>query len=227
MHVRTRPGAHALAEPDRGRHLRRSTAGDHQLPLTEPEARNAIHGLVRWDAWTVRERTAERVVLAHVLHPQPGYPFTLDLEVDYALSADGLAVRTRATNLGPDAVSLREPVTTRTCTQADGLVDGLVLRAAGVDRARRRRARDPHRLGAGRRARARLPRAAADRRDACSTTPSPGSSATATGSPASNSTPRTARERVALGRRGVRLPPGLHRRPAPGRRAAAASPSSR
>ena len=25
----------------------------HQLPLNEPEARNAIHGLVRWVAWSV------------------------------------------------------------------------------------------------------------------------------------------------------------------------------
>ncbi len=100
---------------------------DHRLPLTEPEAGNAIHGLVRWDAWTVRERTAERVVLAHVLHPQPGYPFTLDLEVDYALSADGLTVRTRATNLGPDACPFgagNHPY----LRAGGGLVDDLVLR---------------------------------------------------------------------------------------------------
>jgi aldose 1-epimerase len=100
---------------------------EHRLPLTEPEARNAIHGLVRWDAWTVRERTAERVVLAHVLHPQPGYPFTLDLEVDYALSADGLTVRTRATNLGPDACPFgagNHPY----LRAGGGLVDDLVLR---------------------------------------------------------------------------------------------------
>jgi aldose 1-epimerase len=100
---------------------------DQQLPLTEPEARNAIHGLVRWEAWTVRERTAERVVLAHVLHPQPGYPFTLDLEVDYALSADGLIVRTRATNLGTDACPFgagNHPY----LRAGGGLVDDLVLR---------------------------------------------------------------------------------------------------
>jgi aldose 1-epimerase len=100
---------------------------EHRLPLTEPEARNAIHGLVRWDAWTARERTAGRVVLAHVLHPQPGYPFTLDLEVDYTLSADGLTVRTRATNLGPDASPFgagNHPY----LRAGGGLVDGLVLR---------------------------------------------------------------------------------------------------
>ena len=30
----------------------------HQLPLNEPERRNAIHGLVRWSAWTAAERRA-------------------------------------------------------------------------------------------------------------------------------------------------------------------------
>ena len=28
----------------------------HQLPLNEPERRNAIHGLVRWATWTAAER---------------------------------------------------------------------------------------------------------------------------------------------------------------------------
>jgi aldose 1-epimerase len=100
---------------------------DHQLPLTEPEAGNAIHGLVRWQAWTARERTAERAVLAHVLRPQPGYPFTLDLEVDYALTDDGLTVRTRATNLGPDACPFGAG--NHPYLHAGGaLVDDLVLR---------------------------------------------------------------------------------------------------
>ena len=100
---------------------------EHRLPLNEPEAGNAIHGLVRWNAWTVRERTADRAVLAHVLHPHPGYPFTLDLEVDYALGPDGLTVRTHATNLGPDACPFgagNHPY----LHAGGGLVDGLVLR---------------------------------------------------------------------------------------------------
>jgi aldose 1-epimerase len=74
----------------------------HQLPLTEPENRNAIHGLVRWVAWTVREREPHRVVVGHVLRPQPGYPFTVELQIEYALDDDGLAVRTTATNVGAD-----------------------------------------------------------------------------------------------------------------------------
>ncbi len=76
---------------------------EHQLPLNEPERGNAIHGLVRWSTWTVADRAADRVVLEHVLHPQPGYPFTLELRVEYALSDDGLSVRTTATNVGAES----------------------------------------------------------------------------------------------------------------------------
>jgi len=75
----------------------------HQLPLTEVEAENAIHGLVRWASWTVAERAQERVVLEHVLHPQPGYPFALALRIEYSLADDGLTVRTTATNVGAGA----------------------------------------------------------------------------------------------------------------------------
>jgi aldose 1-epimerase len=75
----------------------------HQLPLTEPEHSNAIHGLVRWVAWGAREHDPHRVVLGHVLHPQPGYPFELELAIAYELSASGLTVRTTATNTGSSA----------------------------------------------------------------------------------------------------------------------------
>ena len=74
----------------------------HQLPLTEPSTGTAIHGLVRWVSWTVGLREASQVVMEHVLHPQPGYPFSLGLSIEYALTADGLRVRTTATNLGPE-----------------------------------------------------------------------------------------------------------------------------
>jgi aldose 1-epimerase len=75
----------------------------HHLPLTEPEARNAIHGLVRWAAWTVAEREAHRVVMQHLLHPQPGYPFSLELRIEYSLSGDSLRVASTATNVGREA----------------------------------------------------------------------------------------------------------------------------
>jgi aldose 1-epimerase len=72
-----------------------------QLPLSDAGAGNAIHGLVRWVSWTVVEEAADRVVLTHRLHPQPGYPFSLDLSVEYVLDPGGLRVRMRAVNVGP------------------------------------------------------------------------------------------------------------------------------
>jgi len=75
----------------------------HHLPLSEPGARNAIHGLVRWAGWSVSERTSERVVMEHTLQPQPGYPFRLALRMEYALSDGGLSVSSTATNVGREA----------------------------------------------------------------------------------------------------------------------------
>jgi aldose 1-epimerase len=72
----------------------------HQVPLNEPARRNAIHGLVRWVAWTVSAREPHLAVMEHVLHPQPGYPFSLRLGIEYSLSDSGLRVRTTATNIG-------------------------------------------------------------------------------------------------------------------------------
>ncbi|MEP9364308.1 aldose 1-epimerase family protein [Nocardioides sp. CN2-186] len=71
-----------------------------QLPLTEPAKHNALHGLVHWVHWTVAERAADRVVLRYELPPQSGYPFALDLEVDYRLGDDGLTTTLSATNVG-------------------------------------------------------------------------------------------------------------------------------
>jgi aldose 1-epimerase len=75
----------------------------HQLPLNDVPEQDAIHGLVRWAAWTVAERESHRVRMAHRLHPRPGYPFALDLTVEYLLSARGLQVETSATNGGAEA----------------------------------------------------------------------------------------------------------------------------
>jgi aldose 1-epimerase len=94
----------------------------YQLPLSEPEQRNAIHGLVRWSAWTVAERAPNRAVMKHVLHPQPGYPFSLGVSIEYALSDTGLQVRTTATNLGANP-----------CPFGSGAHPYLTLGAGGVD----------------------------------------------------------------------------------------------
>jgi aldose 1-epimerase len=94
----------------------------HQLPLNEPEHRNAIHGLVRWAAWTAAEREPHRAVMEHVLYPQPGYPFSLGISIEYALSDSGLQVRTTATNLGTDP-----------CPYGSGAHPYLTLGTAAID----------------------------------------------------------------------------------------------
>ncbi|MFN2607900.1 MAG: aldose 1-epimerase family protein [Acidimicrobiales bacterium] len=104
---------------------------DHQVALTEPEQDNAIHGLVRWANWTLLEGADDRVVLGHLLHPQPGYPFCLDLRISYVLGGEGLTVETKATNVGssplPFGAGAHPYLTLGTPT-----VDPLVLRAPGA-----------------------------------------------------------------------------------------------
>jgi aldose 1-epimerase len=80
---------------------------DHQLPLSEPDRHNAIHGLLRWVNWTRRAGDESHVVLGTVLHPQPGYPFALDVAVEYAVAERpgagrraGLTVATTVINVG-------------------------------------------------------------------------------------------------------------------------------
>ncbi|MDQ6946363.1 MAG: aldose 1-epimerase family protein [Actinomycetota bacterium] len=75
-------------------------AEDHQLPLSEPAKHNAIHGLVRWANWSVAERSEDVVTMTHTLHPRAGWPFLLDLRIEYRLGPEGLAVGTTATNAG-------------------------------------------------------------------------------------------------------------------------------
>jgi aldose 1-epimerase len=72
----------------------------HQLPIDDVEEQDAIHGLVRWVSWTAGEREPHRVVMEHLLHPRPGYPFSLALAIEYRLSDKGLGVTTTATNVG-------------------------------------------------------------------------------------------------------------------------------
>ncbi len=101
-----------------------------QLALTEPEAHNAIHGLVRWANWSPVSQEANRVVMRYVLYPQPGWPGTLELSLDYRLSDAGLSVTTTATNIGgqscPYGAGQHPYLTLGTET-----VDSLVLKAPG------------------------------------------------------------------------------------------------
>ena len=74
----------------------------HQLPIDDVDEQDAIHGLARWAAWRVGEHEPNRVVMQHRIHPQPGYPFSLEVSIEYLVSGEGLRVRTTATNVGAD-----------------------------------------------------------------------------------------------------------------------------
>lgn len=111
----------------------RFDGADQQLALSEPDRHNAIHGLVRWMNWAAAVQDPGRVVMELVLHPQPGYPFTLGLSVDYQLGEAGLTVATTATNLGeepcPYGAGTHPYLTVGTAT-----VDDAVLHAPGATR---------------------------------------------------------------------------------------------
>jgi aldose 1-epimerase len=81
-----------------GRYEFRGTS--HQVPLTEPVKRNALHGFARWMTWTVEESDDSRAVLGLTMYPRAGYPFTLRVDVEYSVRADGVSIVTRARNAG-------------------------------------------------------------------------------------------------------------------------------
>jgi aldose 1-epimerase len=87
--------------PNRIRDARYVFAGaEHRVAVSEPERGSALHGLVLWVNWRPLRRSVDRVALGYVLHPQPGYPFTLGLELEYRLEPAGLTATLRATNVG-------------------------------------------------------------------------------------------------------------------------------
>jgi aldose 1-epimerase len=87
---------------DGGRYVFDGT--EFQLALTEPEHANAIHGLTRWMAWTPVRHDADAVVLRSGPHGQQGYPFCLEIDVEYRLDpGSGLQVAITATNRGSHA----------------------------------------------------------------------------------------------------------------------------
>ena len=61
----------------------------------------AIHGLLAWHNWAIREQSPTHVVLSAFLPPTYGYPFMLMADVTYQLDeAAGLRVRISGSNAG-------------------------------------------------------------------------------------------------------------------------------
>lgn len=75
-----------------------------QAALDEPERGNAIHGLVRWLPWAMEAQAQNVVTLRTLLRPTPGYPFSLELRIEYRLGREGLSVTTTAVNVGDAAL---------------------------------------------------------------------------------------------------------------------------
>ena len=84
---------------DGGRYRMADT--EYQLDLSEPAAGNAIHGLTRWSSWSLARRDPDAIALHLALLGRTGYPFRLDLTVEYQLSGEaGLMVSVTAHNAG-------------------------------------------------------------------------------------------------------------------------------
>lgn len=104
-----------------------------QLPVDEVSRNNATHGLTRWLNWRLASHTDARVELELILHPRPGYPFSLGLQLAYTLDEGGLSVHTRAQNLGREPLPFgagQHPY----FTLGTPLVDDLVLSIPSASR---------------------------------------------------------------------------------------------
>ncbi len=87
--------------PNRVRDGRWTLDGESlQLDITETDRGNALHGLLRYADYEVRERSASSVTLGAFLPPQHGWPFTLDTWVRYQARPDGVTVTHGVANLG-------------------------------------------------------------------------------------------------------------------------------
>jgi aldose 1-epimerase len=73
-----------------------------QLPVNEARTGCAIHGLTRALPWTLVDEARDTTTLSLDVRPSAGYPFALSLAVTYALTSDGLTVKTTAQNIGDE-----------------------------------------------------------------------------------------------------------------------------
>ena len=72
----------------------------HQLPLSDKEGPNAIHGFVRSAGWVSEAADAATVSYRLDFAGAEGYPFPLGIRLAYHLTGDGLTVECAITNAG-------------------------------------------------------------------------------------------------------------------------------
>lgn len=76
---------------------------EHELALTEPSRQHALHGLVAWTDFRIALHQPDRAVLTTTVPAQSGYPFRVEVSVEYRVDADGLHTTITGTNTGDDA----------------------------------------------------------------------------------------------------------------------------
>lgn len=74
----------------------------YEVALTEPGRGQALHGLASWLDFTLVETAESWVTLGATIEPQQGYPWRIRVETTFAIGADGLTQRVKATNLSHD-----------------------------------------------------------------------------------------------------------------------------
>ncbi len=75
-----------------------------QLALSEPARHNATHGLARHVPWVLLDKKPDAVTNRVRIHPQAGWPGTLEAIITHRVGEDGLAVTVEATNIGAGEV---------------------------------------------------------------------------------------------------------------------------
>lgn len=83
-----------------GRYAFRGRA--YEVALTEPGRGQALHGLASWLDFAPVETAESWVTLGATIEPQQGYPWRIRVETTFAIGADGLTQRVKATNLSHD-----------------------------------------------------------------------------------------------------------------------------
>lgn len=87
--------------PNRIRDGKYTYRGDeYQLALTEPARQNALHGLVNLSHWSLFSKSSTRVVLTYELPESKFYPTTLQLQIVYEISEQGLLIEIIVENTG-------------------------------------------------------------------------------------------------------------------------------
>lgn len=82
---------------------RYTLAGEsHRTALTEPDRGHALHGLVAWQDFEPvdGDTSSSRLGLRTIIEPRDGYPWRVEVRVEFVLDDSGLVQRVTGTNLG-------------------------------------------------------------------------------------------------------------------------------